>query len=200
MPENTDRRSTIGLKRLVMWPLTADTESELDYGNPTEFVKSLMTATRTPNQVEADQSADNQVVEDVTLNMGGTLAFGLTAINATDRTLLYGNEEDAGSIRIHKDDLPPYLAVAYMATRRDGTVNLYKFMKSSYAEQAETHETVQSGSVKFATTNIQGKYIATTNGGDYGYIRMGVDTVADAAVVDSWFTDADYHGPAAGEG
>lgn len=195
MSTTMERRSPIGLQRLVTWPLTKDDASALTYGAAYPFDKSLMTATRTPSQVQADQSADDQVVEDVTINTGGQLALGLTAINGEDRTVLYGNKMDGGTVVINKDDLSPYQCVAYMTPRRDGKVNLYKFLKVSFAEQAETHSTMQKGSIAFAATNIQGNYIATIKTGDYGNIRYGVDSEKEKEIVEAWFTEAIYYKP-----
>lgn len=195
MSTTTERRATIGLQKLIAWPLTKDDGENLEYEAAYPFEKSLMTATRTPSQVQADLSADDQVVEDVTLSTGGQLAIGLTAVNGEDRGLLYGNKMDGGTVVLNKDDLSPYLCIAYMTPRRDGKVNLYKFLKVSFSEQAETYNSKQKGQITFATFNIQGNYIATIKTGDYGNIRYGVDPEKEKDIIEAWFTEASYYKP-----
>lgn len=197
---NTDRRSPIGLRRLVRWPLTEDTETAATYGTALEISKALMTATDTPSVQTAAQDADDQVVEDVTIVSGGTLAIGLTAINGEDRAAIYGNKLDGGTNVVNKDDIAPYGAVAYMTMRRDGKANLYKYPKIAFSPQAETFSTVKKEGINFAVTNLQGNYIPTISNGNAKFVRYGVDLAADAELVTKWFTDASYYTPESEQG
>ena len=45
---NTDRKSPIGLERLVIWPMTADATDGITHGTASEISKILMTASDTP--------------------------------------------------------------------------------------------------------------------------------------------------------
>ncbi len=195
---NTERSPVKGLKKLVMWPLVADTEELLTYGTANPFVKSLMTATDTPTIVEGELPADNQIVESDMEVTGGTLAIGITALNEGDRNLIYGNKLVNGTVIQNKDDMGSYIAVAYMTNRSDGKANLYKKLKARFSPSAETFNTQQVGNISYATTTINGKYIPTINDGNFGGTRYGVDPIADKTIIDNWFTEALYLGPTAG--
>lgn len=195
----TTKRSPVkGLQKLVMWQLISDTEELLEYGPANAFVKSLMTATDTPNVSEGELSADDQTVESDMEVAAGTLAVGVTGINEADRLMIYGNKLVNGTVIQNKDDLGSYVATSYMTTRSDGKVNLYKKLKVRFAPSAETFNTRQVGNISYATTTINGKYIPTIKDGNLGATRYAVDPVADKTIIDSWFTEALYLGPAAG--
>ena len=193
---NADRKSPIGLERLVIWPMTADDSEGITHGTAVEISKVLMTASDTPSIVQADQSADNQVVDSICAKNGGTLDLSVTNLNATDRVAIYGETADGETNITNKDDVVPYVAVAFMTRRSDGKVNLYKYPKVKFSEQQESFETIKKDGVTFAATALKGSYEPTLANGDARYVRRGVDPKTDATFVTTWFTTAATYKPA----
>lgn len=195
---NTDRKSPIGLERLVVWPVTSDATGSIVYSETaSEIAKALMTAADAPAIVQADQSADNQVVDEICAKNGGELTLGLTNLNSEDRVLLYGEISDNETNITNKDDIVPYVCVAYMTKRSDGKVNLYKYPKVKFVEQQESFETVKKDGVSFATSSLKGSYSPTLANGDARYVRRGVDPTTDTDFITTWFTEAAAYKPEA---
>lgn len=192
---NTDRKSPMGLERLVIWPMTADASDGITHGAAVEISKVLMSASDTPTIIQADQSADNQVVDSVCAKNGGSLDLNVTNLSAADRVALYGERADSETNVTNKDDVVPYVAVALMTKRSDGKVNLYKYPKVKFSEQQESFETVKKDGVTFATTALKGSYEPTVANGDARYVRRGVDPKTDATFVTTWFTTAATYKP-----
>lgn len=181
-----------GIDKLVMWELTADTSSAITYGTEaTEFLKKLMTRTDTPATAQAQLDACNQTVDQFVAINGGELSIGVTDLDSTERALIFGETADASGVNVNaKDDRPNYLCVAYMTTRSDGKVNLYKYPKVMFMPQAETAETQKKGAVTYQTITVKGNYIPTIKDGSARYVKYGVDPAADASLVTTWFSDA----------
>lgn len=192
---NTDRKSPIGLERLVIWPMTADATGGITHGAASEISKILMTASDTPTIIQADQSADNQIVDSVCAKNGGALDLSVANLSAADRVTIYGETADGETNVTNKDDVVPYVAVAYMTKRTDGKVNLYKYPKVKFIEQQESFETVKKDGVTFATTTLKGNYEPTLANGDARYVRRGVDPTTDSEFITAWFTTAATYKP-----
>lgn len=187
---NKIEKPPVGLERLVMWPLTEDDETgEATYGTAHPFFKKLMSASPTPSIAEASLDADDQTIDHVVDKNGGELSIGLTALSGEDRTLLYGERKEGKVSISNKDDVSPYVGVAYMTPRRDGLVNLYKYPKVCFAPQGETYNTQKKGGIEYATTTIKGTYMPLLENGDDCYRALGVDPKEDAALITAWFTD-----------
>lgn len=192
---NTDRKSPIGLERLVIWPMTKDDSEGITHGTASEISKILMTASDTPTIIQAYQSADNQIVDSVCAKNGGALDLSVTNLSAADRVVFYGETEDNETNITNKDDIVPYVAVAYMTKRTDGKVNLYKYPKVKFTEQQESFETINNNGVNFATTSLKGNYEPTLANGDARYVRRGVDPKTDSELITTWFTTAETYKP-----
>ena len=189
--------AVIGIDRLAVWPVTANTELAYTCGTVTELSKKLMTAQDTPTISEGELSACNQVVTTNYSIDGGDLAIGLTDLSSTDRVLFYDETVTLGTNVTNKNDLPGDVCVAYMTNRDDGKVNLYKFPSAKFSPQAESFETKKKGATNYQTTSMKGKYIPTLKDGNARYARYAVDPVTDAAVITAWFLTATYAGPEA---
>lgn len=188
-------KPTKGLKRLVVWPLTADEGTAAPtYGEAHEFIKRLMTASDNPSIAEGSVDADNQTVEEAVERSGGDLDIGLTALTAEEEALLYGSTLKNGTNVSNINDIGAYVAAAYMTNRSDGLVNIYKYPKVRFSPQSQSFSTKKKGSVEFATIQIKGKYIPLVYNGDVCYERKAVDPVKDAEIINKWFTDGSYYG------
>lgn len=195
MATNTERKSTVNVKQLVVFPMTLDNETTITYGTATPIAKVLMAATDAPSVATGTQEAEGQTVESYSAVTGGKLDIDLTALNSADRVLFYGETIKNGTNVTNKDDFSEYVMVAYMTVRGDGLVNLKKFPKIRFSPQSETDNQMEKNGIKYSTSKLSGEYLPTINDGDAKYVRYGVDPVVDAAIITSWFTDASYYKP-----
>lgn len=193
---SNERRSTINIMRLTVWPQVIDSDEKLEYGEPVSIAKVLMTAKDTPSSSTGTQEGDGQTVEYYSSITGGAIALGITAINSADRVLFYGETIQNGTNVTNKNDSAGYIMVAYMSERADGLVNLKKFPKLRFSPQEESESQKTKGGLTYSTNNLQGEYLPTLKNGDAKYVRYGVDpkTVDGKAIIESWVTDADFIG------
>ncbi|MBQ9082660.1 MAG: hypothetical protein IJY28_04070 [Clostridia bacterium] len=187
------RKANIGLRRLVVWPVTAETTVGLTYGDAHEFAKALMTLTDTPSASSGALEADDQTVDELAAIDGGDLKVGVTGILASERQLLYGTTAKNGTDVTNKDDNSPYVCVACMFNRGGGQFELRKYPRAKFLPGEEKSETKRKGQVQYYTTDLSGSYSPTLHNGDIRYIRVA-DAEADKTVIDNWFTDAAYNG------
>jgi len=185
--------AVIGIDRLVMWPVTADTSSGITYGDTaTAFTKKLMTKQDTPTVNTANLDACNQTVDDYVAINGGELTIGITDLDGTERTLLYGETANVSGVNVSNgDDRPGDLCVAFMTTRSDGKVNLFKYSKTKFSPQAESAETTKKNGITYQTISLKGEYKPSIYDKNARYVQYGVDPVTDAAVVTAWFASAE---------
>lgn len=189
------RRANIGLRRLVMWPMTAETEETVTYGSAHEFTKALMTLSDVPSASSGQLEADDQIVDEESAIDGGELKIGLTNILASERVLLYGSTDKNGTNVTNKDDSPPYLCVACMFNRGGGQFELRKYPRVKFLPGEEKSETKRKGQVNYYTTDLSGSYVPVLSSGDIRYIRA-VHADSDTEIINQWFTNAEYSGPA----
>lgn len=189
------RKANIGLRRLVVWPVTTETTESITYGTAHEFVKALMTLTDTPTVSSGQLEADDQIVDEEVGVDGGDLKVGVTNILMSERQMLYGTTVKNGTDVTNKDDSAPYLCVACMFNRGGGQFELRKYPRVKFLPGEEKSETKRKGQVQYYTTDLSGSYTPTLHNGDIRYIRV-VNAEADKSVIDSWFTEAGYSGPA----
>ena len=194
-------KSPINLKRLVIFPITAEDETTgITYGTGLEIKKTLMTATDTPATVSARNTGDGETTDVYVAVDGGQLQLGITALTSAERVSIYGEQLDNGTNVYGAASLPPYVGVAYMTERTDGTVNLKKYPKVRFLPQAETETEKKREGVTFATLSLTGEYVNEAKSGAARYVRYAVDPKTDKAVVDSWFTDGAYFKPTTTKG
>ena len=193
--ENASAKATVGLKKLVMWPVETNTEEELAFGEAHEFVKQTMGVTHTPAIVESSLAADDDFAEEDYENQGGDLAIDLTALTSEERVLVYGETVIKGTNVSSTTDRPNAVAVAYMTERTDGKYNLVKYLYTKFSEQAETKTTKKKGEKHYDTIQIKGKYHAPVKTPHTRYVRLGVDVTKDKEIIQKWFTEAAYFGP-----
>ena len=131
MAENERGRSTINVKRLVMWKQLTDDESTTTYAEIAyAFTKSTMSAKYTPKSETAEQYGDGIKVEDYVAKDGGSLEITLTGFKAGVGEYLFGETKTTDGVEVSgSDDVVPYQCVAYCTERPDGKLNLYKFPK-----------------------------------------------------------------------
>ena len=188
--------NAINIKNLCVWPLTSDDTTDLTYGTKTDLANRFMTFTDTPKQKPAKLEGDGNVIDEYVGKQGGELTLNITSLSAAERVALFGEKATNGSNAMGKNDIIPYVCVAFTVENSDGTLALYKYPKVKLVEQPISVEQRSEGGIKYSTTSLKGDYTFTINEGNARHIMDDIDTVADATIVTAWYATADYFAPA----
>lgn len=208
MSTKIDNRSPINVSRLTMWTLKKDAKSyDMEYDTtPHEFENQLNSFTYTPSVTIAEQYGDGVKVEDCVVKSGGTCGCVVRAFSTEDENYLFGSAhyeskvegatENVQTLVSNKDDVIPYVCVAFMTRRSDGLVNLYKFPKVKWMPQGETLNQQEGTQIQFGTASLSGNYVPTLSDGNDMYKVTGIDPKgANANFINAWFTTATVTSP-----
>lgn len=171
--------STIGLKNVVIAPLTADTETEHTYGT-VQAMAGAIEASVTPDNTDPDiMYADD--IEFDTLYADPQLTFKLKMadIPLVIQEMLFANIIDENGVLIRTaQDKPPYFAVGFKSEKSNGKfrfVWLYKVRAKPLTENFATKEgdtvTRQNPEVEFTAIKRthDGRYQAVADEGENGF-------------------------------
>ena len=188
------RRSTINVARLTMWKMTDDTKSATTYEvTPRTWDKSLAAVKYTPKMQTNEQYGDGQKVEDFIAKDGGDLNITVNGFGAGDSEFLFGETNKNGTEISSANDIVPSVCVAYYTKRPDGKINLFKFPKTKFMPEGEDNKQQEGTNISYGTANLKGTYSPLISNSEDCYKRYGVDPVKDTAIVEKWFTEADYN-------
>ena len=195
MAANERGRSTVNVKRLVMWKQLTDDDSATTYAESAyAFTKSTMSAKYTPKSETADQYGDGIKVEDYVAKDGGSLEITLTGFKAGDGEYLFGETKTTDGVEVSgSDDVVPYQCVAYCTERPDGKLNLYKFPKVKWMPQGENASQKEGTKISYGSADIKGTYSPLLSTHKDSYKKYGVDPGTESAFIESWFTQADFY-------
>ncbi|MBR2422429.1 MAG: hypothetical protein IKB09_08790 [Oscillospiraceae bacterium] len=110
--------STVGLKNVVIAPLTEDTEATLTYGE-LQLMAGAIEASVTPENADPDVQYADDVEFDV-LYPDPELAFKtkMADIPLVIQEMIFGNRIDDNGVLIRSaTDKPPYFAVGFMSEK-----------------------------------------------------------------------------------
>lgn len=171
--------STIGLKNVVIAPLTADTETEHTYGT-VQAMAGAIEASVTPDNTDPDiMYADD--IEFDTLYADPQLTFKLKMadIPLAIQEMLFANVIDDNGVLIRTaQDKPPYFAVGFKSEKSNSKfrfVWLFKVRAKALTENFATKEgdtvTRQNPEVEFTAIKRthDGRYQAVADEGENGF-------------------------------
>lgn len=193
MSNSQNASPTIGLKRLVVWPLVEDSKNNLEYDEPYEFGVRLMTLSDDPSIAQGSIDADDMVAESLVAVDGGKITVGVTDLTAVERQMLLGEVMRNGTNITSTKNFSGYVCLACMTERADGKYNLKKYPKVKFVPGSESNTTRKKGTVEFVTQNLSGEYYTCINNHESRAVRYEVPE--DDEIVNQWFTDAKYIGP-----
>lgn len=181
----------VGCDRAVMWTRTEGETTT--FGTAIDMSERIISVSYQLGVATGSLDAGDKVADTYVGKTGGS--GDINVIDTTDEedVEILGETNENGTNVESTTDLIPYSVLAYKGNRSDGKVNLYKIMKCMLTPGSETAETIKKGSTTFNTTKIS--YTADADGTVIRYKKKGVDPVADAALIESWFTTADYYAP-----
>lgn len=181
--------STIGLKNVVIAPLTADTETELTYGT-VQAVAGAIEASVTPDNTDPNiMYADDIEFDTLYADPEITFKLKMADIPLTIQEMLFANTMDDNGVLLRTaQDKPPYFAVGFKSEKSNGKfryVWLYKVRAKPLTENFATKEgdtiTRQNPEVEFTAIKRthDGRYQAVANEGENGFTAEKANTFLD---------------------
>ena len=191
MPDNTSTTSTkpmstIGLKNVVIAPLTKDDATETTYGTVESLVGAIE-ASITPQNTDPEvQYADDGEYDTVYPDPELEFRLRMADIPLDKRKLLFDNKIDQNGVLIkNASDKPTYFAVGFKSEKADHTyryVWLYKVRATPMTENYATKEgdtiTRQTGEIVFTAIKrtSDGQYQAVADEGANGFTTQNAAT------------------------
>ena len=160
--------STIGLKNVVIAPLTADTEEGHSYGE-LQLLAGAIEASITPENADPDvQYADD--VEFATLYPDPDLSFKtkMADIPLVIQEMIFGNQIDDNGVLIRTaSDKPGYFAVGFKSEKAGGAYRYVWLYKVRAKPVTENYATREGSTVTRQTGEVEWKAIKRTHDGRY---------------------------------
>ena len=171
--------STVGLKNMVIAPLTVDTEETLTYGD-LQLVAGASEATITPDNADPDiQYADDIEFDVLYPDPELTFTTKMADIPLAIQEMIFGNNIDDNGVLIRTStDKPPYFAVGFKSEKSNGKfrfVWLYKVrakpLTENYATKEGTTINRQTGEVEWTAIKRthDARYQAVADEGENGF-------------------------------
>ena len=190
--------STVGLKNVVIAPLTEDTDTSHTYGE-LQLVAGAIEATITPDNTEPDiQYADDIEFDVLYPDPELTFSTSMADVPLAIQEMIFGNQIDDNGVLVRTaSDRPPYFAVGFKSEKSDGAfryVWLYKVRAKPMTESYKTKEgktiTRQNGSVEWTAIKRthDGRYQAVADEGENGFDETQSATFLDS-VYEPTFTE-----------
>ena len=171
--------STVGLKNVVIAPLTEDTDTSHTYGE-LQLVAGAIEATITPDNTDPDiQYADDIEFDVLYPDPELTFSTSMADVPLAIQEMIFGNQIDDNGVLVRTaSDRPPYFAVGFKSEKSDGAfryVWLYKVRAKPMTESYKTKEgktiTRQNGSVEWTAIKRthDGRYQAVADEDENGF-------------------------------
>ena len=182
--------STVGLKNMVLAPLTVDTEAAVTYG-ALQLVAGAIEAAITPENTDpeiqyADDIEFDVLYPDPELSFKTKMADIPLAIQET----IFGNSIDDNGVLVRAAvDKPPYYAVGFKSEKSNGKYRFVWLYKVRAKPVTETYATKEGGTVTRQTGEVEWTAIKRTHDGLYQAIadegENGFTTVMGATFLDT---------------
>lgn len=171
--------STIGLKNVVIAPVTSDTDSGTSYGT-LQAIAGAIEATVTPGNNDPDiQYADDVEFSVLYPDPEITVTMNMADLPLTIQKMLLGHAIDDNGVLIRTaGDNPGYFALGFMSEKSNHSyryVWLYKCRAKPVTEKYATKEGTtlnrQTGEIEFTAIkrNSDGRYQAIADEGENGF-------------------------------
>ena len=160
--------STVGLKNMVIAPVTEDTETSTTYGD-LQRVAGAIEATITPENNDPDIQFFDDVEGDV-LYPDPELTFKtkLADLPLIVQEMIFSNKIDDNGVLIRTaNDKPGYFAVGFMSEKANGTFRYVWLFKVRAKPVTETYATKEGTSITRQTGEVEWTAIKRTSDGRY---------------------------------
>lgn len=193
---------SIGLRRLVWFPIISESEEETVYGSGLRIARGITIAI-TPTFAEATLESDDAIEDEESALTSIGVAINVNQLTDPVRAALLGHKLDAdGGILTTADDTAPYGALAWeeLLSRRGGTEPKYKrvlLYRGRFQEYAENAETKRKNTLNMQTPTINGVFIPRLNDNRIKYSMRQDTPKYNETKFGKWFDEP--QDPAEGE-
>ncbi len=183
-------KSKIGLKNMVIAPLTADTETGHTYGD-LQLVGGSIEASISPENADPDiQYADDVEWDAVYPDPEITFNTTLVDLPLPLQEQILGHTIDENGVLVKKDsDTPPYFAVGFKAEKSDHTFRYVWLYKVRAKPITENFGTKEGATINRQTQEVEWTAIKRIHDGAYQAVAdegvNGFDATAAAAFLSS---------------
>lgn len=160
--------STVGLKNVVLAPLTVDTEETLTYGT-LQAVAGAMEASITPDNTDPDIQYADDIEFDV-LYADPSLSFKskMADLPLAIQEMIFCNTIDDNGVLIRKaSDKPPYFAIGFKSEKSNGKFRYIWLFKVRAKPVTENYATKEGGTITRQTGDVEWTAIKRTHDGAY---------------------------------
>lgn len=171
----------IGVKKLVAFPLTTDTDTETTYGTAVRLAP-LIKLELTPNTVEGSLYGDDDVVYSNFGMTGYKITIDTADLMPEHVNLLLGHKKDtANGITVNSNDEGQAVGLAFESKRADGNTEYVVLYKVKFSPSSESYET-KGENITYQTPQLTGTALPRKKDGDIKY------TVIAKTAPESWYT------------
>ena len=160
--------STVGLKNMVLAPLSMDTEATITYG-ALQLVAGAIEATITPENSDPEVQYADDIEFDV-LYPDPELSFKtkMADIPLQIQEAIFGNRIDDKGVLVRASvDKPPYFAVGFKSEKANGKFRYVWLYKVRAKPITETYATKEGGTITRQTGEVEWTAIKRTHDGLY---------------------------------
>lgn len=160
--------STVGMKNVVLAPLTVDTEITLTYG-PLQALAGAMEATVTPENADPEvQYADDNEFDVLYPDPQVSFKTKMADIPLAIQERIFGNAIDENGVLIRAAaDKPAYFAVGFKSEKANGKYRYVWLYKVRAKPITETYATKEGGTITRQTGEVEWTAIKRTHDGYY---------------------------------
>ena len=174
--------STVGLKNVVLAPLTVDTEETLTYGT-LQAVAGAMEASITPDNTDPDIQYADDIEFDV-LYADPSLSFKskMADLPLAIQEMIFCNTIDDNGVLIRKaSDKPPYFAIGFKSEKSNGKFRYIWLFKVRAKPVTENYATKEGGTITRQTGDVEWTAIKRTHDGAYQAVADEDENACTAA-------------------
>ncbi len=160
--------STVGLKNVVLAPLSEDTEAALTYG-ALQAVAGAIEASVTPDNTDPEvQYADDIEFDVLYPDPELTFKTKMADIPLTIQEMIFGNQIDDNGVLVRTaTDKPPYFAVGFMSEKSNHKYRYVWLYKVRAKPVTESYATKEGGTITRQTGEVEWTAIKRTHDGRY---------------------------------
>ena len=160
--------STVGLKNVVLAPLSEDTEAVLTYGE-LQAVAGAIEASVTPDNTDPEvQYADDIEFDVLYPDPELTFKTKMADIPLTIQEMIFGNQIDDNGVLVRTaTDKPPYFAVGFMSEKSNHKYRYVWLYKVRAKPVTESYATKEGGTITRQTGEVEWTAIKRTHDGRY---------------------------------
>ena len=160
--------STVGLKNVVLAPLSEDTEATLTYG-AMQAVAGAIEASVTPDNTDPEvQYADDIEFDVLYPDPELTFKTKMADIPLTIQEMIFGNQIDDNGVLVRTaSDKPPYFAVGFMSEKSNHKYRYVWLYKVRAKPVTESYATKEGGTITRQTGEVEWTAIKRTHDGQY---------------------------------